>query len=226
MSKTILEPKISDEYYDIVPRHTKEERQFLKESLMLDGQHQKIEVNESGVILDGHERYEILQELGMKPKLRIKYFKNKEDELRYVVITNIARRQLLPFQKVEIFYSFYKKEKQLAIERKFGTFDKRKALGRASEIIGKRIGLGEQIVRRAVFFIEHGDPVIKDKLRSGLISLNMAMKQYQSNPKEKQSRSTLNCHTCLKCNGVLKPASETKCHVHKKICCTSCEWGR
>jgi len=169
MAKIII--KIKEEYYNLVPRPTKEERMALKEDIMLHGQHDPIVINRDGFILDGHTRYEICQELGIECKYRIQEFKTQYEEKRYVINCNVNRRQLTPYAKVELAYKLFIIEKEY---RKYAGRRVGSKLGRATEMIGKSIGVGRNGVQRSVYVIEHGNDNIRDKLRRGVISLEKA----------------------------------------------------
>ena len=71
-------------------------------------------ITEYGVILDGHHRYKICLELGIEPKFEIKRFDNKLDEIEFVIDINLTRRQLTPFQRVELAFELEKVESEKA----------------------------------------------------------------------------------------------------------------
>jgi len=106
----------SEEYFDSVPRPLPEERQQLKDDIQTDGLHEDIRINTDGIVLDGHTRIEICEELGwkksngepIKAKYTVKEFKDKEEERNYVIKTNLMRRQLNVFQKVRLVAKLYK----------------------------------------------------------------------------------------------------------------------
>ena len=89
----------NEKYYDAVPRPTKEEFKALTYSIREKGMQEPIVVNKKGVILDGHTRYEICQNLGITPTCVTKSFENKDQEIQYVLEVNATRRQLNNFQK-------------------------------------------------------------------------------------------------------------------------------
>lgn len=167
----LMNLKVKEEYLDLVPRLSKEERISLKEDIMLNGQHDPIVINRKGIILDGHTRHEICQELGKQTKYRIQDFKDEYEEKRYVISCNVNRRQLTQYGKVELSYKLFMMEKEY---RKYAGRRVGSKLGRASEMIGKSIGVGRNGVQRSVYIIEHGNDEVKDKLRRGAISLEKA----------------------------------------------------
>ncbi|KFM18195.1 MT-A70 family protein [Marine Group I thaumarchaeote SCGC RSA3] len=66
----------------------------LKESIKKDGQWTPITINQDGVILDGHHRYRICNELSITPKTITKTFQNKLLEEKFVIESNLLRRHL------------------------------------------------------------------------------------------------------------------------------------
>ena len=79
MVKKII-PYIIEEYLDLVPRPTNEQRKALKESIKEEGQKEPIIVDETGKVLDGHTRFEICQELGIELKYIIRLFDNDDEK--------------------------------------------------------------------------------------------------------------------------------------------------
>ncbi len=108
--------RFTDEYFDIVPRPLDEEKAFLKEDIQIDGLNESIKINPEGIVLDGHTRIEICEELGwkktngepIKSKYEVKEFETKIKEKEYVLKTNLIRRQLNSFQKVKLVSRLYK----------------------------------------------------------------------------------------------------------------------
>ena len=104
--------KINPTYYESLPRPTYDELRALRESIIVNGQMVPIIVNNNMVILDGHTRYDVLSNMGLPIKYIIREFADIGAEHLFVVETNIMRRNLNPFQKIEAMYVFYKKERE------------------------------------------------------------------------------------------------------------------
>ena len=102
-----VEIRINNKYASLVPELTREEYESLKESIKQNGLWVPLIVNQDGVLLDGHHRYKVCQELGIKPHYIVKEFKGEFYEKLFVIDCNIKRRQLNNFQsqisiKVEV----------------------------------------------------------------------------------------------------------------------------
>jgi hypothetical protein len=192
---------INEEYYDLVPRPLKEERQLLKESIILHGQREPIVINSKGEVLDGHTRFEICQELGLEPKFVVKNFADKYQEKSYVIGANLERRQLSKYQKFELVYNQYLIEKQQAIHRRYrGTLPPK---GRVSEIIGKSIGMSSYLFDACRWLHENANEQIKKQLREGKILPTSAYKLLRPNSAiardvRLRNNSIVKCPHCLK----------------------------
>ena len=118
MSKVQQKLRINAAFYDFIPRPNNKDRRKLKESIIKEGIQIPIILNKEGFILDGHTRYEICQELGITDiPTEIKIFLDDASERKFVVMTNLARRQLNKFQKVELSWPLFELEKKRAKER-------------------------------------------------------------------------------------------------------------
>jgi ParB-like chromosome segregation protein Spo0J len=60
-------PKINPEYEKLVPPLPEIEYKMLRDSIKEKGQYETIKINRYGVVLDGHRRLRICQELGIQP---------------------------------------------------------------------------------------------------------------------------------------------------------------
>lgn len=80
MTKVI--PHIKEDYYNRIPRPNNKSRFALKLSIERDGQKTPIDVNEKGVIIDGHTRFEICEELGIKCDFVVKKYSSEQEEIK------------------------------------------------------------------------------------------------------------------------------------------------
>lgn len=170
-----IELKINPEYEKILPKLSEEEYEALKNSIKENGQLYPIIVNEEDVILDGHHRYKACKELGIEPKIERRTFQDKLLEKKFVIEVNLKRRHLLPFQRAEMGMALLEIEKELARQRKLagktlGSIETK--VGRATEIVGKKVGLSRATFERALEIIEKAPEFVKEKARTGEISIN------------------------------------------------------
>ena len=101
MSQTqtlIVDPK----YQESIPRPPEKRYNEIKEDIFEYGQQIAIITNQDNVILDGHTRYQICQELEIIPKTEKRVFENKLEEERFVYSINLKRRDLPKFVHIEL----------------------------------------------------------------------------------------------------------------------------
>jgi len=184
--KKQIKPFIDDEYYDLVPRPTKEQRKALKKSIENEGQKEPITIDPTGKILDGNTRYEICEELGRETKYLIRNSIDEEANKNYAITVNLKRRHLNDFQIYELF------EKQIEMIKKTNLTERNKNIWkvtkgkRAKNTYEKKVenstifkaneltGLGTGTVQHCMFVKKHGDKKLIQKVRDGKISLNRA----------------------------------------------------
>jgi len=231
-------------YYDLVPRPNDKDKRKLKESIAKKGIEIPIIVNPEGFILDGHTRYEICLELGIENILtEIKRFANDTAERKFVVMTNLARRHLNKFQKVELSWPLFEIEKQRAKEReswktnpdlcktdkKTGKILKAKKKikeGLSAELYGKKIGIGKTLINQVEFLKKYASQELLLKCRNDEISVRYAydlQRGLNLLPSGKKPQKVINF--CPDCNSKTTSPKKTKCHVHKWFCCELCKWG-
>lgn len=190
MKSESVKIQINEKYLEMVPRLDSVERRLLKESIKVNGQREEIIVNQRGIILDGHTRYEICQELGIEPKIKIRHFVNSEQEAEYVRDANLARRQLSIFSKIEMIYADYKKSTA-----------KRSFTGYKAQIFCDKIGVKETTFHYGIWLIENAPEQIKSALRSNNLSitptaLKLKKSKQLSKPNYNQRKIILECPSC------------------------------
>lgn len=243
MSKTQLKPRMNAAYYEFIPRPNIEDRKKLKDSIIKDGIQIPIILNREGFILDGHTRYEICLELGITDiPTEIKLFPDEISERKFVVMTNLARRHLNKFQKVELSWPLFELEKIRAKERadwkknadlcetdKEGKIIKAKKQikeGLSAELYGKKIGIGKTLINQVEYLKKYATKELLERCRNDEISVGHAYDLQRGlllMPACIQPKKAL--AFCPKCNSKTKSPKATLCHVHKWFCCETCRWG-
>lgn len=230
--------KVDRDYLGLVPRPTSDQYRSLKNSISEDGQQVPIICNQDGIILDGHTRFQACQELKIKPKFVIKEFKDKDKEKEFVVTSNLARRHLNLFQRAEICFNFYEKERSTRYQRvgmntwktRRGEKEKNDPSDHSSRLLtrfGKMIGTGASTAHLIVWLLDNADEKTKELLRTDKTTVRQAYKKLRNpNWKPASAWGDYLVHSkCLNCGEKTVSAKETDCHVHTQICCTKCGWG-
>ncbi len=151
---------INPEYSESVPPLTTEEYNSLKESIKLQGQHLPIIINKDFVILDGHHRFKICEELKLEPKHEIMEFPTLAHEQLFVIDCNRQRRHLSPFSRCVLELNSKRILKKIAkmntAAHQFGRAGDSQIfvnLGRqgVNQKIGKRAGVSYEQIRKVEF---------------------------------------------------------------------------
>jgi|TARA_R110000824_G_scaffold142456_1_gene309516 hypothetical protein len=179
MEKPVSAFKINDHFFDLVPRPSKQEMQILTESVMRNGQREPITVSKNYFILDGHTRFEICQNLGLKVKYRVMSFDSYEEEEAYVVEANMERRNVNNFQKLEIYHDYYEKIKRKVQSQKtrdehgrIVSMNKNVSGTRSVEILADKLKMSVNQVQCGLWLINNATPLVKTRLRSGRSTIN------------------------------------------------------
>lgn len=161
----------------------------LKESIIeLNGVVEPLVVKKSEdyklYIVSGNRRREAVLELfsegRLKTKLvpyKIKQFKNKDEELKSIILLNSQRKKSILEEKNEIIflYNFYKKEKE-----------EKNIKGNTREYIAEKIGISQTKLQRYLS-IDSLSEKLKEKLDSEEINFSVAS-EFVSIPKEIQDK--------------------------------------
>ena len=193
--------KVDEEYRSLLPPLSQPESEALKRSIREDGQHFPIIANKHGIVLDGHNRLKVCRELGIKPRFEVRDFSNDRlQEKKFVIVSNLRRRHLNDFQKIELSQPLLSIQRQLAKQRQvhagksFGRgrksslvpFDMKLSQGDAVEKVAREIGVSPRTYYRALTIIKRQPEEIKRKLREGKVEINTAYANLQSEKKRKQ----------------------------------------
>jgi len=182
---SFLELKINPEYEKLLKKLPKEEYEALKQSIKNEGQHFLITVNLEGIILDGHHRFMVCKELGLKPKYEVKFFENQLQEKKFVIESNLLRRQLTIFQRMEMVKPLIEIEIELAKERILKGDPRQKfAEGKVVEIVASKIGTNPETLRQGIKIIEEAPEALKEEVRTGKRSISSAYNLLTQKPKE------------------------------------------
>ena len=202
---------INPEYSSLVYSLSTSEYELLKNSISTKGLHLPIIINQDNVILDGHNRLKICQELGIEPKFEVKKFLDPLQEKEFVIEINLKRRHLNSFQIAELEYKMEEIYKEKAKQRSLSNLknvkeniseasfdaievnkDKNEETGKVSEIIAKKTGLSPRTYERAKTIIENGSEEVKEKLRQGKTKISKEYENIQKDRKRQELLSQLN----------------------------------
>ena len=243
MKNKTIQIQINEKYLNLVPRPEDSQINSLKNSIQEDSQQVKIIVNSKGMILDGHTRFMICDELGIVPEYVIKKFVSIEKEKEFVVSANLNRRQLTLFERGEILFAWWKEERQRSNSKGgYATHaTRRTGVTHGSTVTGKKerllqrfariIGTNATNAHELTWLMLHAPENTKVKLRKEEMTIRTAYVEL-ARPvfKSKQDyiaegRVYLKHPNCLNCQAPTVDVKNDNCHVHTILCCTKCGWG-
>lgn len=190
--------QIKEEYEKLLPPASPEEDEALENSILQNGQCEPIVLNQEKIVLDGHRRLRVCRKNGVKPKYVIRKFENKIEEKKFIIETNLIRRQLTTFQRIELALPLMEIQRELAKERKLSTLKKGDELpdgtnltdrGKALEIVAKTIGVSYGTLQQALYVMEHASKEEFEKLRKGEKSIYRAYMELKNNSEKKEAES-------------------------------------
>ena len=173
---------INSEYGRLVPNLSEKDYDNLKNSIEKNGLWVTILVNSQGIILDGHNRYDICKELGIEPRFAIRTFENKLLEKKFVIECNLYRRHLNDFQKSELGIPLLEIEKELAkirVNQHSLPSNEGEQKGEATQIVSKNIGVSKSTFERAKKIIEEAPEEVKENLREGKTTISKEHQKIQ-----------------------------------------------
>jgi ParB-like chromosome segregation protein Spo0J len=221
--------KINPEYQSLVSDLSDDEKKTLRESIAKDGLFVPIIVNQDGVILDGHHRYKILQELGKIPvspdKIQIKHFDDPLYEKLFVIDINLNRRQLNDYQKSRLILLKKPVLKEIAEQNSKTNLKqgdkvlespsvKNLTVGRIDDKLGEEIGVSYGTIRKVELIEEKATEEQKQKLENNKASIDKVFKELDGKQKlerlnqKKQTGETMTDEEIMRSLGIsIRPYS-------------------
>ena len=180
-SITLNDVTINPEYEKLVPPHSKEKFEELKQSIIENGLYEDIIINEENEVLDGHHRLWACKEVGVIPRFQVKRFDSKDKERLYVMETNLYRRQLSVFQEIELRKEIVVLKQGFRTDLTSPQICGEVPIGTARKIAVEMPNAGSRLIDQALYVIAHATEEIKKEARKGTnkggISIFNAYKQ-------------------------------------------------
>jgi hypothetical protein len=195
MDKSYPELKIDPEFKSLSPPLSKEEYEQLEKSILAEGCRDAI-VTWNGVIVDGHNRYEICTKHNKTFKTIEKHFKDRDDAKIWIFENQKGRRNLNKFQRTKLALEL----KDVYSRRAQGNLKLSKGRGKKGlssltkfntrNIIAKEANVSEGTVHKVTKILENANESQLKKLNSGIISIDDVFRQV-SNKNEKKTTKEL-----------------------------------
>jgi len=196
MTTTTL--KIDPEFAALIPPLAPEEREQLERNILADGCRDPLTVWD-GVIVDGHNRYEICTRHGLKFQVVEKDFANRDEAMDWMDANQLGRRNLLPDAFTLLLGRRYNRAKSAhGGDRKSSG---QSAHLKTAESLATQHGVDEKTVRRAGQFAE-----AVDKLQLGA--------EVVSGRVDSTRKAVIQAASALPENPTPEQVEEAKKHVH------------
>lgn len=187
----MIELKIDPEFRDKIPPLTSEEFKQLCENILADGEVREPLVVWNGTIVDGHNRYKIVQEHPEIPyKVKEMEFADKWAAFEWIYKNQLGRRNLTDEQRTMLMGKTYEARKK-SVGGTIGNKNAEKRCAqnehpvskepaRTSEILAKELGVGKETIKRAEKFAKGIDalqeiaPDAAEKVLQGKASVTKA----------------------------------------------------
>lgn len=157
--------EINEEFKKLIPALTKEEFDQLESNCLSEGILTPI-LTWNGVIIDGHNRYEIAKRWNLDYQTKSKFFKDELEVREWMINHQLGRRNLTKEQKDYLIGKRYENEKQRE-GRPSGKLDQNDLVSTAQKI-AKEVGVGEAQVKRNEQFAQGVDK-LSDELKQQVL---------------------------------------------------------
>ena len=181
---------VNPEYKRMVPRPSTADYLALEADIVEKGEaHTPIIVNRDDVILDGHTRYDICTRNGCFFSTVERNFETVLDERMFVISSNLFRRHLSDYKKIELARPLERMVAKQAEARQIeGTLASNEVKGATSEIVAKQIGVSKSTYERGKKIRDSHNLDIQGRVRRGELSISAGYNKLKP-PKPKKVKA-------------------------------------
>lgn len=178
-------------FADLIPPLSIEERGELENSIMDEGCRDAICVW-NGVIVDGHNRYEICKRRKRAFRVKEMSFENDEAAVAWIIRNQFGRRNLTAMQRAEL---ALKLKEAVAAEAKARQVRKPKSVvqksapqnnGKTRDELAKMAGVSHDTIAKVEKIVAGAEPEVVEATRKGEMSINAAYKTVAPTPAPKK----------------------------------------
>lgn len=183
--------KIDAEFKAVCPPLTKEERAELAASIKKDGLRQPI-LTWHGYIIDGHNRYEICEELCKSyTSEEVLGLNSRAEVVEWIIRNQFGRRNLTAMQRAELALKLKAvvaaeaKRRQVSQLKKGAekpVREKSHERERTDEKLAEMAGVSSNTIRRVEKIVTEAKPAVVEAVRKGEMSINAAYKTVAPTP--------------------------------------------
>ena len=227
MEKKVYKLRIDPELRDLIPPLSEEERRMLEDSIVRDGCDTPLVVW-NGVIVDGHNRYDICVKHSIPFACEERAFADKDAAMFWMLEHQLARRNLNAYQRSEMALKFEPMmRKKAAANQNTSTGGTEpqlcqnsvKAAVRTDSELGRLAGVSRDTIAKVKELDKKADDETKRDLRAGKVSIHRA---YTDLVNREHAGETCICERC----GQEKPLSDFRLPSNRRersAICVECE---
>lgn len=181
--------EIKKEFKDLIPALTAEEFKQLEDNCLAEGIREKI-LTWNGFIIDGHNRYEIATKWSLDYETESKFFKSEDDVKEWMILNQFGRRNLTLYQRtvlaLELEGLFKEKSNQGKRTDLFVNSQNSEPLEKlnTNKEVSKLSNVGQQTLARVKKIQEKAPEEVKEKLKTGEVSINQAYQEIKKEEKK------------------------------------------
>lgn len=191
-----MQLKVDEEFKALIPPLSGEERAGLEKSIIEEGCRDSI-VTWQGVIVDGHNRYEICTAHGIPFNVIEKDFADRDEAHDWIIDNQCSRRNISDAMRthLQLQKSTYRME-QAKVARLEGNSRGGKSYDNChmtsepinvNKEVAEAVGVSEKTVSRVRQIEQHATPEVKEAVLAGTMSINEGYKRVRAE-KKKQER--------------------------------------
>jgi len=181
--------EIKKEFKELIPTLTPEEFKQLEDNCIAEGIREKI-LTWNGYIIDGHNRYEIATKWNLDYETESKFFKSEDDVKEWMILNQFGRRNLTLYQRtvlaLELEGLFKEKSNQGKRTDLFVNSQNSEPLEKlnTNKEVSKLSNVGQQTLARVKKIQEKAPEEVKEKLKTGEVSINQAYQEIKKEEKK------------------------------------------
>lgn len=177
--------EILQELLELIPPLTQEEYQQLRANIEREGEIRDplcvfIDLQGRTILLDGHNRHRIAQDLNLPFSVKVVAGVVTLDDAKMWMLTNqFGKRNLTQVQRLDLAIKYKPIFEKIARERQRTNIGEGKVVKLSDrfsvqEKVGEIAGVGKETVRKFEAVLNNGDDTTREKMRTGVMSIHEA----------------------------------------------------
>lgn len=185
---------IDNEFKNLIPPLTADERSCLEESIVKEGCRDALVVWD-GILVDGHNRYEICTKRNIQFKTAEKHFTSRDDAIEWIIKNQFGRRNLPAYERARLALRLKpiiaeRAESNLHLSQGQGVKGLQNSVKvNTQQEIAKAAGVSHDTIAKVERIEKQAPKPVINASRSGAISVNTAYQVAKMEPEQKREVS-------------------------------------